>query len=79
LIAEKGVGLPAFLRNTNGRRLVSGWAIYDDRYELRRKLARQVGRVGAFQNFIDEIGRSALILEIVHSIADEPPASASEF
>ena len=43
----------------------------DARDELRRKLNRQVGGLAAFENSVDEIGGSAMILGIVHAITHE--------
>src|SRR5215813_13684540 len=56
-------------RNGEVERLRSSYV--DARDELRRKLNRQVGGLAAFENSIDEIGGSAMILGIVHAITYE--------
>src|SRR5262249_21062484 len=57
----------------NGQAERFGCLRVDDQQKLGRKLDRQVGGLGAFQNFCDEVGRPVVILGILDSVADEPP------
>ena len=44
----------------------------DHKFDLGRKFDRQIGRLGTFQHFVDEVGRPTDVGGDIDAVGDEP-------